>query len=103
MQAFSFVIALCADGRRPEKPPHAESLGFSDTLWELVQLCWSESSSARPTAVELSNHLTAAATLPWDPPSVYPIATNVGPTVDDTTHEDSMNSLGDFLVNLIHD
>ena len=59
-------------GERPEKPPHAESLGFSDALWGLVQLCWSEMSSIRPTAQELLDHLSVVSPK-WIPPTVYPI------------------------------
>ena len=58
-------------GERPEKPLDAESLGFSYTLWELVQSCWSESSSTRPTARQLLDYLTPAS-LDWIPPTVYP-------------------------------
>jgi len=58
-------------GERPEKPLDAESLGFSYTLWELVQLCWGESISARPTARQLLDYLTPAS-LDWVPPTVYP-------------------------------
>ena len=72
MRAFSPVTAVVIDGLRPEKPLQARSLGFSDTLWEFVQLCWSESSSIRPTASQLLDGLSTAA-LSWNPPSTYPI------------------------------
>ena len=98
MHAFSPVTAVVIDGERPGKPLHAESLGFSDTLWELVQLCWSESSKTRPTAVQLLDNLSAAA-LTWDPPSVYPIGTNT----DDTASVDSSRSSGVALMNLIRE
>jgi len=58
-------------GQRPEKPIDAESLGLTCDLWELVQLCWSESSSARPTAQRLFDHLSLAS-LAWAPPPLYP-------------------------------
>jgi len=76
-------------GERPEKPVDAESLGFSDTLWELVQLCWSESSATRPTAQQLLNYLSPASRV-WVPPPVYPV------TVVDTSsvaYSDSSDSL----------
>ena len=58
-------------GERPRKPLDAESLGFSEALWELIQLCWSQSSSTRPTAQQLLDHLSSA--FPgWIPPPVYP-------------------------------
>jgi len=58
-------------GQRPEKPIGAESLGLSCDLWGLVQLCWSESSSIRPTAQRLFVHLSPAS-LAWAPPPMYP-------------------------------
>jgi len=76
-------------GERPEKPVDAESLGFSDTLWELAQLCWSESSSTRPTAQQLLDYLSPASRT-WVPPPVYPV------TVVDTSsvaYSDSSDSL----------
>jgi len=59
-------------GQRPEKPIGAESLGLSCDLWGLVQLCWSESSSIRPTAQRLFDHLSLAS-LAWAPPPMYPV------------------------------
>ena len=47
-------------GERPERPLNAESLGFSCELWGLVQLCWAEASSTRPTAQRLFDHLSSA-------------------------------------------
>ncbi|KAF9790534.1 kinase-like domain-containing protein, partial [Thelephora terrestris] len=75
-------------GKRPEKPREAESLGFSDTIWGLVQSCWSKDIAARPTARELLDHLSIASPT-WRPPTVYPA------TVDDTistTDSDSSSS-----------
>jgi hypothetical protein len=85
MRAFSPVIAVVVDRLRPEKPLRAELLGFSDTLWELVELCWSESRSTRPSAVQLFDDISAAAARTWNPPSVYPIEVNT----DGTTGADS--------------
>ena len=61
-------------GKRPEKPAHAESLGFSDTLWGLVQLCWSATGTSRPTARELLERLSLDSP-GWVPPAEYPIRT----------------------------
>ena len=76
MRAFSPVTAVVIDGERPWKPPNAKSLGFSDTLWELVQRCWSVSGSDRPTAQELFGDLSAASRN-WVFPPVYPIELGV--------------------------
>ena len=64
-------------GERPEKPREAESLGFSQALWGLVQSCWSESSSARPTAQQLFDYLSPAS-LTWVPPLEYPVGIGGG-------------------------
>ena len=65
-------VSAILRGERPERPSGAESLGFSDTLWWLVQLCWSESGSDRPTARQLSSYLSLVAPS-WVPPPVYPV------------------------------
>jgi len=86
----SLIAALAVlRGERPERPVDAESLGLSDTLWELVQSCWSESSSTRPTAQQLLDYLSHASRT-WVPPPVYPAV------VVDTfsvTYSDSSDSL----------
>jgi len=71
MLAYSPVVAVLS-GERPEKPLNAESLGFSDVLWRLLQSCWSESRLMRPTAQQLFDYLSFAAPS-WVPPPVYPI------------------------------
>ena len=60
-------------GERPGRPLDALTLGFTDTLWELLQLCWSESASARPTARQLFDYLHPAS-LTWKPPTLCPTA-----------------------------
>ena len=76
-------------GERPEKPLDAESLGFSHALWGLVQLCWSESSSTRPTARLLLDQL-ASASLTWVPAPEYPAS---WADASGTTDSDSSDSL----------
>lgn len=71
MLGYSSAVAVVR-GERPGKPLNAESLGFSDVLWRLLQSCWSESRSTRPTAQQLFDYLSLAA-LAWVPPPVYPI------------------------------
>ena len=57
-------------GERPERPLDAEAPGFSDKLWRLVELCWDVSTSARPTAQRLFDHLSSAS-LKWALPPVH--------------------------------
>ena len=82
-------------GERPERPLDAESLGFSCELWELVQLCWSESSSTRPTAQRLFDYLSPAS-LTWAPPPVYPVIDVFGIT-DSCPSSSLFESLPDKL------
>jgi serine/threonine protein kinase len=85
---YAPVLAV-ARGERPDKPLDAESLGLSHTLWGLVQSCWSESSSARPTARQLFDYLLPASRT-WVPSPVYP-TTEISPF--NTTDSDSSSSL----------
>ena len=73
MRGLTFIPPVVR-GKRPAKPPQAESLGFSDALWGLVQLCWSQTSSSRPSARELLDHLLLASS-DWVPPAQYPVVT----------------------------
>lgn len=75
LHSYSPVLAVVR-GERPEKPRDAEALGFSNRLWELVQWCWNESSSARPTARHLYDYLSRASPA-WVPPPVYPASVDV--------------------------
>ena len=84
-------------GERPERPVDAESLGFSDALWELVESCWSESISTRPTAQQLFDHLSPAS-LAWTPPPVYPIARG---DMEETASSGSSGSLGKSLASSV--
>ena len=59
-------------GERPGKPDDAKSLGLSEPLWVLVELCWSKESSERPTARRLLDHLSDVSHT-WVPPMVYPV------------------------------
>ena len=86
-------------GERPKKPLDAESLGLSDALWWLVQSCWRESSSDRPTVQQLLDYLSFAA-LSWVLPPVYPA---IMIDADESTGSKSSGLLGMLLENLTHD
>ena len=92
MFAYMPVSAILR-GERPEKPSGAESLGFSDTLWGLVRSCWSESSSARPTARQLLSYLSLV-TPSWVPPPVYPV---IATDTDEVTGSHSSGLSGMLL------
>ena len=72
LSALQIVVSV-AVGEYPGKPLDAKELGLSGELWELVELCWSASSSDRPTARNLFDHLSDASR-DWVPPPLYPIA-----------------------------
>lgn len=76
-------VVACAVlvGERPKQPPNASSLGFTNTLWGLLQSCWSESASARPTSQQLLDYLQPAS-LTWIPPSRLSPSPATGGIVD---------------------
>ena len=99
LYAYAPVPAILR-GERPGKPLDAESLGFSHELWGLVQLCWDESTSSRPTAQQLLDYLYPASLIPWVPPSTYP-AIDINP--DDITESESSGSFGMHISSLVHE
>jgi len=78
------VACAILGGERPREPLNASSLGFTDTLWELLQLCWSESASARPTARQLLDHLRLASHT-WVPPAQHPATEETVSTLSSDT------------------
>ena len=93
------AVAAVLRGERPERPLSAESLGFSHTLWWLVQSSWSKTISIRPTAQQLHDHLSSAS-LTWDPPRMYPVVgidaeTITGSDLSDFLETSTTNFMGD--------
>jgi len=45
------VVIKSATGARPNRPtePHIIARGLDDHLWELMNTCWNNDSTARPT------------------------------------------------------
>jgi len=75
-------VVACAilRGARPGKPENALSLGFTDTLWGLLESCWNESAMVRPTARRLLDYLRPASST-WVPPKLCPTAEGVASTL----------------------
>lgn len=48
-------------GLRPTKPENAPAIGFSESLWGFVQLCWDSKKERRPEVAEVAAHLGEAA------------------------------------------
>jgi len=59
------AIAAILSGQRPQKPEAAESLGFTDELWIMVERCWRENWNERLEAKEIVDCLESAAKA-WD-------------------------------------
>ncbi|KAF9790663.1 kinase-like domain-containing protein [Thelephora terrestris] len=72
MHGLTFIMSVLDRGVHPDKPLDAEAWGFSDALWELVMLCWSHTSSSRPTARELLDYFSRASP-DWVSPAEYPV------------------------------
>ena len=48
------------EGGRPGKPQGAARLGFSNELWRVIELCWSEDRNARPGIEGITSCLNEA-------------------------------------------
>ena len=54
------VIDAIVVGARPEKPERAAQLGFTNDLWKILERCWLENRSARPSVEEILPYLNDA-------------------------------------------
>ena len=50
-------------GVRPKKPYAAESLGFTDGLWDVIERSWAVDIDARPDVTTILYHLAHAASI----------------------------------------
>jgi hypothetical protein len=55
------------EGKRPERPEVAGELGLTDSVWNLVEMCWKQEHEKRPTISYVLRTLRKAANL--DPPT----------------------------------
>ena len=53
--ALVFQIAL--NGKRPDKPSDASTIGFSGSSWDFTQRCWDGQAGLRPQVGEVVTHL----------------------------------------------
>ena len=56
----ALVFSVVHDGKRPDKPENASTLGFSHSLWSFIQRCW-DGKGLRPGVEEVVRHLGEAA------------------------------------------
>ncbi|KAF9644350.1 kinase-like protein [Thelephora ganbajun] len=59
------VMNTITNGGRPQKPEAAESLGFTNELWRIVEQCWSVDTNTRPDVRTMLSHLNHA-TWSWE-------------------------------------
>ena len=67
VHAFPLVMIMIIRGERPGRPQGIEGLLFTDDLWDMVQLCWSQQPNDRPT-VEVVLERLIPASVNWQPP-----------------------------------
>ena len=60
-QSDILAVYAIVEGDRPKKPEEARRLGFSNELWEIVELCWLEDRNARPGVGDILSCLNDAA------------------------------------------
>lgn len=49
-QELAYYVSL---GARPDKPQDAAKIGISDSLWELIRICWDRTIEERPQIQEV--------------------------------------------------
>ena len=79
------MVLNVIQGVRPPKPENASAIGFSDSLWSLVERCWDGEMKLRPKIAEVVSQLERAAT-DWD--RVIPPLSSASPkpASDSTAH-----------------
>ena len=73
------VVNAIIEGVRPEKPEGAARLGFTENLWRILEQCWLEDRSARPSVEDILPYLNDA-TLYWYAGTATPGSGGSGPT-----------------------
>jgi hypothetical protein len=75
-------------GERPERPQGPEGVvGFTDAVWEVLELCWKSLPQERPSIEDVLKCMKKAATF-WTPPS--PMSTTVSSAADSPTLDTSI-------------
>lgn len=82
------AIMMVLEGHQPRKPEGAESLGFTDELWAMVQRCWWGNRARRPEMGEILRCLESAAQA-WDTRPPLPHRA----TGNDSSHDEDYSSL----------
>ena len=82
------IVGRVIKGERPERPQGPEGVvGFTDAVWEVLELCWKSLPRDRPSIEDVLKCMKKAATS-WTPPS--PLSTGVSSTADSPTSDTSV-------------
>ena len=82
------IVGRVIKGERPERPQGPEGIGgFTNAVWEVLELCWKPLPQERPSIEEVLKCMKKAATS-WTPPS--PLSTAVPSVVDSPTSDSSV-------------
>ena len=57
------LIFVVMEGGRPERPQNAEAVGFGNGVWDLVEKCWSQDRTQRPSTWDVRFRLRVAASM----------------------------------------
>ncbi|KAF9649103.1 hypothetical protein BDM02DRAFT_3167185 [Thelephora ganbajun] len=79
IQSGNLVVYAIMEGVRPQKPEGATRLGFTEKLWRILESCWLEDRSARPSVEEILPCLNDAAAhwymgTPLTVPAIFPLS-----------------------------
>ena len=60
-QGPELACQVVLEGKRPPRPNGSESLGITDEIWALLELCWAKDASSRPAVNDVVVCLERAA------------------------------------------
>ena len=70
-QGPELACQITLGGKRPPRPNSSESLGITDEVWDLLEMCWTKDASSRPEVNHVvgcleraAKHRTGGATAP---------------------------------------
>ena len=85
------VIWKVIEGQRPERPQGEEGKLFTDSIWEVLGLCWTHEPSNRPSAEAILQHLEGTPSPLRSPPDVDEVV-ETDTDQSDTTSDSGMLS-----------
>lgn len=68
LRDFGVILAV-TQGRRPQRPSHVlcQIRGLDGDIWDLIENCWADRPSERPSASQITNRLYSLPNFPLDP------------------------------------